>query len=974
MKKLLKIIAIVIAVFMLILLLAPMLFKGKIKELITSQAGEYLNAKLEFADLDLSLIRSFPALSVRIDELSLSGVDEFENDTLVAFNYFQTDLNLMSVAFGDAIEINAIILDQPKILAKVLADGKANWDIAKEDSTAVEETIDTTESSSEFKISLKKFEIINALIIYDDAEGDIYAAINALDFKLKGDMTQDHTTLNILSSIKSLTTTYEGVTYLKKVAVGFKSDIDADLDKFIFKFKENEFSLNEIVLGFDGKVEMPEDDIDIDITFNTGKTAFKPVLSLVPAVYMTDFEGIETSGKFEISGYAKGIYNDNNLPTFGMKLLVENARFQYPDLPESVENINVFMQIDNKGGTGDDNIIDIQKAHIEMAKNPFDANMKIITTADDVDMDGEIIGKIDFDKLKDIVPLDSMTIKGILDADLDFGGKLSSLEKENYDEFRANGKMQLTNFSYADNELPQAVKIPSAIMKFTPNFVNLEKLDINIGKTDLHMNGTLNNLLPYVLQDSTLFVRFNFSSAYFNASDVLGEESEPVEEEETTETDTVPLTAFAIPGNIDFVLKSKMDKIIYDDLEMTKLKGDIILRKSRMIFKGVKMNMLEGSIGMDGYYDAKDTLNPKVDYKMDIKDFDIPATFDAFNTVQQLVPIAKKAKGKFSMDFNFNSDLDYNLNPVYKTLNGKGRFQSKNIKLENVKTFTALANLTKWKKLANPSLKDINLKFEIKDGNIKVDPTKMKMGKSELEFGGTQGLDETIDYDLKFTIPRKELGSSVNSVVDNLISKTGKDLDIAKNININAKVVGTVDNPKVKLAGSKEGGVKDEIKEEVGKEAKKAIGKANEEAQKLIADAEKEADRIRKQADEAGRKLVMEADEQGEKLVLEADRQGKKLIAEADKQAKDLIAKAKNPIAKIAAKKSAAILQKEAKKSANKLNDEAAKKSQTLHSEAQKKADQLNSEADKKANMVIDKAKSESDKLKDKADNKADNL
>ncbi len=948
-----------------------MVFKEKIKELITSQAGEYLNAKLEFADLDLSLFRSFPALSIRIDELSLSGINEFEKDTLVAFNYFQTDVNLMSVAFGDAIEIKAIILNEPKILAKVLANGKANWDIAKEDTTVVEK-VDTTQSDSKFKISLKKFEIKNAQIVYDDAEGNIYAAIDSLDFYLKGDMTQDHTTLNIVSTIKSLTTTYEGITYLKKVRMGFKSDLDADLANSIYKFKENEFRLNEIVMGFDGKVEMPTDDIDIDITFKTGNTAFKPVLSLIPVVYMTDFEGVKTSGQFKLSGYVKGIYNDDNLPAFGMNLLVKNARFQYPDLPKSVENINFDVQVDNKGGSGDDNTIDIKKAHIEMAQNPFDANMKIITTSADVDMNGKVIGKIDFGSLKDIVPLDDMTIKGILDANLEFGGKLSSLEKEKYDEFKAKGDIKLTNFSYESSDMPKTVNIPSALMTFTPNFVSLNNLDVNIGKTDLHMNGTLDNLLPYVLQDSTLLARFNFSSAYFNANDLVGDEA--VAEVEAESTDTVPLTAFAIPVNIDFLLRSKMDKIIYDDLEITNLKGDIILKNSKMIFKDVLMNLLKGSMKMNGYYDAKDTLSPKVKYQMNIKDFDIPAAFETFNTVQKLAPIAKNANGKFSLDFDFSSDLDYYLSPVYKTLNGKGRFKSKNIQLTEVETLTKLSELTKWKKLANPSLKDIDLKFEIKNGNIKVDPTKMKMGKSELEFGGTQGLDKKIDYDLKMNIPRKELGERVNKVVDNLLAKTGKEINIAENIKINAKVVGTVDNPKVKLAGSKDGGVKDEIKKEVGEEAKKLIDEADKEAQKLIAEAEKEAEKIKNEAKKAGDKFVLEADKQADKLKSEADKQGKNLIKEADKQAEKLINDAKNPITKIAAKKSAELLKKEAKKTDGKLNTEAEKNAKKLHNEAQVKADKLNAEAEKKADKLVDKAKKQAENIKNKANNKADNL
>ncbi|MCF6242744.1 MAG: AsmA family protein, partial [Bacteroidales bacterium] len=784
MKKIIKISGIVIALFILALIITPLLFKAKIKELISEQANNYLNAKLEFADLDLSLIRSFPDFSIRIDKLSLSGVGDFEKDTLVAFNYFQTDLNLMSL-MGDAIEIKSIVLDKPKVLAKVLKDGRVNWDIMKEDSTAVEETSPEDTTSSSFKLSLKNFQINDAIIIYDDAEGDIYAGIKGLDFKLSGDMTESRTLLKLNSSIKSFTTAYEGITYLKNVKMNYLADIDADMDKFIFIFKENKFSLNEINMAFDGKIEMPADDIGIDLSFSTGKTAFKPVLSLIPAVYMTDFEGIKTSGQFQIDGYVKGVYNDNNLPAFAMNLLVENGRFAYPDLPEAVENINVDMHLENKGGTGDDNIVDIKKAHIEMAKNPFDAQMKIITSADDVDMSGKITGKIDFGGIKDVVPLEDMTLKGIMNADLEFAGKLSSLEAEKYDEFKADGRVDLIGFSYESSDLPNAFIISEAIMKFTPNNVRLEKMDMKTGNTDMQFVGSIDNLLAYAFADSTLVGRFKFSSNYFDAGDFLTDEENP-NEVPTEETDTSSITAFAIPGNIDFLLKSNIKKIIYDNLSISNLKGDILLKDSKMIFRGVKMNMLEGSVAMDGYYDSKDTLNPKIGYDMKVKNLDLPATFETFNTVQRLAPIAKKAQGDFTMDFDFSTSLDYYLNPVYKTMNGKGRFQSKNIALKDVKTFNILAKLTKWDKLENPALKDVDLKFSIENGNIKVEPTDIKLGKSKMEFGGTQSLEGNLNYDLKFAIARKDLGEGINQFADNLLAKTGKNIDLGDEIKLNA--------------------------------------------------------------------------------------------------------------------------------------------------------------------------------------------
>lgn len=969
-KKILKFFLIVIAVLLLLIVIVPLVFKGKIIQLVKDQANENLNAKLEFADLSLSLIRSFPSLSIRIEDLSITGIDEFKLDTLVAFNYFQTDLNLRSVIFGDQIEIKAIVLDKPVIKAIILENGKANWDIAKTDTTAVEDTSATT---TKFKIGLKKFDIREAKITYIDLEGKMDATISDLNFLMKGDLTESQTILNIVSSIKEMDFKMEGIQYLKKAKLTFNSDLDANLDSSVYTFKENEFGLNEIILGFDGWVKMPKDDIDIDLKFNTKETNFKQVLSLIPAVYMTDFAGIETSGKFILNGYVDGIYNDSILPAFGIDLNIENAMFKYPDLPKSVNNINVLVKVDNKGGTGDDNLIDVKKAHAEIAGNPIDAIMFISTTAADVDMKGSIKAKLDFSTIKDVVPLDSMTITGIMNAKLDMEGKLSSIEKEKYDEFKADGFIELNNFTYQDSDLPQKVEIPLASMRFTPAFVSLDKMDVKIGGSDMHMTGKMDNVLAYALQDSTLVARFDFNSNYLDFNDLMSDE-----ETETPEVeDTAALTAFEIPSNIDFLLKSKLNKIKYDNLDITNLKGDILLKDSKAGFKGVTMNLLDGSMGMDGTYNAKNVKEPKVDFDLKIKDFNIPAAFEAFNTVKQLAPIAKNANGKFSLDFDFATDLDYYLSPKYETLNGKGRLQSKEIGIKNSNALKKLADVTKWKSLAEPSLKDMDLKFKVVNGNLTVDPTKMKLGKSELEFGGSQNLNKDINYNLGMNIPRKEMGEAINNVLDNLIAKTGKDIKLGENIKLDIVVEGKLDDPKFKLKGSKDeegGGIKQEIKKGLSDEAKKIIEQADKQAQALIDKAKLEADKIRGEAKIAGDKLVKEADIQGEKLKTEADKKGKDLIAEADKQAEALIAKANNPLTKAGAKKSAELLQKEARTSAEKLNKEADNSAKKIHDEAQLKADKLNQEADSKATALVSKAEKEVQTLKDNANKKVETM
>ncbi|MBN1250539.1 MAG: AsmA family protein [Bacteroidales bacterium] len=954
-KKILKISAIFILVLLILIIVTPILFKGKIIQVVKNQANENLNAKLEFADLSLSLIRSFPALSVRIDELSLSGIGDFEKDTLVKFNYFQTDLNLMSVIFGNQIEIKAIILDNPDIKAIVLENGKANWDIAKEDTSAIEE-IDTTAEATKFKISLKKFEIIDARISYIDKESNMEAQIDKLNFLLKGDLSESETSLNIKSNIEALTFLMDGLKYLKNAKISFNSDIKANMDSMSFEFKENEFGLNDILLAFDGIVKMPTDDIEMDIKFGTKKTEFKSVLSLIPVIYMQDFAEVETSGKFDFKGYAKGIYNDSILPAFGIDLNIENGMFKYPDLPKSVNNINIAVKVDNKGGTGDDNLIDLKKAHAEIAGNPIDAKMFISTTLADVDMKGMLKAKFDLSSFADVIPMEDIDIKGLIGADLDLAGKLSSIEKEKYDEFKADGKIELSKFSYTSKDLPQTVEITNALMHFTPAFVNLDNFDVKIGKSDMHMSGKIDNVLPYALQDSTLVARFNFSSKYLDINELMSSTDTVKETEELT--DTVPLTAFEIPENIDFLLKSKIDKIKYDNLDITNLKGDIALKNSKAMFKVLNMSLLDGSMNMDGSYDSKNIKQPKVDFFLKIKDFNIPAAFKAFNTVKQMAPIAENTNGKFSLDFDFMSDLDYNMSPIYETLNGAGRFQSKEISITKSKSLEKLAAVTKWKKLENPALNDVDLKFKVENGNLIVEPTKMKFGKSEIEFGGSQNINKDINYNLGLNIPRKELGETINKVADNLIAKTGKDLNIAENIKMDILVEGKIDNPKFKLKGSKdsEGGIKQEIKQEIKKELSK-------EAKKLIEDADKQAQKLIEKAKQESEKIKAEAKTAGENIVKEADIQGDKLKAEANKKAQALINKANNPITKAGAKKSAEVIKSEAEKSAQKLHDQ-----------AQIKADKLNAEADKKADEIVAKAEKEVEIIKENANKKAENM
>ena len=921
-KKALKITGIVFLLFIAFIILIPIIFKGKIIKLAEEQADKNLNAKVKFEDVSVSMIRNFPNLSVELKGLSVVGIDTFKNDTLIKFKSLRAGLNLMSVISGDVIKINEIVLDNPVINAIVLHDSTANWDITKSDTTAV----DTTKKSEEskFAVNLKKFQIKNAKIIYDDKSSDMYAKVENFNFSLKGDLTQDKTDLNISTTIDSLTVAMGGVKYLTKAKQGFESIISADLKNSKYTFEENKFSINEVALSFAGYVEMPDSNIVMDIVFKADKTEFKSVLSLIPALYMNDFKDIKTAGTFAFTGYAKGTYNDKNMPAYGIDLTIDKARFQYPDLPKSVENINVKVKVDAEEGTGDNMTIDVQKAHVEMASNPFDAFMFIKMTAADIAMKGNVKGKLDLNSLKDVVPLDGMTIKGLVDANLSFAGNMSDIEKEQYDKFKAEGTIGLSQFEMNMVDVPKII-IPSALMSFSPQYVDLQKFDCQLGKSDIHLVGKLDNVVAYVFKEQLLTGNFIFYSNLLDLNEFLGGD----ETTSTTTEETTPMTAPEIPNNIDFTLNADLKKILYDKLSITDSKGKIVLKNSKLEMEQLKMNMLEGSMTMTGSYDSKNIISPKADFSLDISGFDIHSVYTSFTTIQEMAKIAEDCSGKISAKLSLNLLLDNQLNPVFNTLNSMGAFTSNDISIKNNKLFGKIADASKVETYRNPTLKNINVAYKIINGNLTLEPTKFNLAQVETTIEGTQNLDKKIDFKLGMKIP--------TGAAEKLISKlpTNK---IGDKVDVVVIIGGTTDDPKIiEFKSSLTDGIKEEIKEKIEEvkqdvkaKAKEIIEKAQKEADMLIAAAEKQSELIRSQAKTAGDNLVIEAKNQGQKLIDQAN----------------------NPISKKAAQIAAKKLEEEAVKKSNQLNDKAKTESDNVVQEAKNKAAKIVKDAQERADKV----------------------
>jgi vacuolar-type H+-ATPase subunit H len=791
-------------------------------------------------------------------------------------------------------------------------------------------------SGSSLKILLRNLEIKNSAITYSDSSLLMDARIEDLNFKLTGSMTFKETILKMTLKSGATTVIIDGVKYLNKVKIDSKINMLAELDSMKFTMRDNYFSINDLKISLSGAVSMPGKDIKTDLHFGTDKASFKTFMSLVPSVYISGYEDLKASGEFSLSGSAKGIYSDadSSLPDININFIIDNGLISYPALPEKLSNINVKANVFVDGKVLDRTTFNLEKFHFELAGSPFDMTFFVKTPMSDPDFKGSVNGKINLTALSKAVPMSGISLSGVIEMALSMAGKLSMIEKEQYESFSAKGTVGIKNMIYSIAGYPR-VEIKDAALFFTPAYTRIESSNMLVeGNSDFSITGDLGNYIPYILRNKTLKANLALHSNMTDVSAIMKAMSDstpaPVQ-------DTVGLAIIPVPKNIDFDFNALIEKLSYDNIKAEKVRGHIIARDGILSFHNTGMNILGGTISMNADYDTRDTLKPVMKADFDMQNIGVRDAFNTFNTVKKLAPAAKRIDGKISARLTYASLLGKDMMPVINSINGTGNLKSNEITLLESKTFDKMKEILKLGDKYSNTFKDINISFKIADGRVYVSPFDVRTGNLKMNISGDQGLDQTLNYIVKTEMPRSDLGSSVNSFIDKLsaqASALGIKFKLADVIKVNVKVTGTFSNPLVapyfgSTSAESTGGAKAAGQDAVKQTVDNTVDKAKEKAR---AEAEIQGNKLVKEAEDSGQQIRDQAAKTAEDIRKDADNQAQKLI---DDNA------AKGPIQKTAAQKGADSVKKN----------------------ADKRATQLVQEADVQANKLVDEAKARKEEM-----------
>ena len=833
-KKIGKGIVILLGIVFLILLIIPLAFKGKINTIAKQQINKNINATVSFEDLSLSLLRSFPSMSIDLQNLVVVNKAPFLGDTLVKARHTYVNVSLMSL-LGDVPKINSVTLADVFADIKVNKQNVANYDITLP-SAPKKENVNTTETTP-FSLEIDAYSLKNINLKYKDEASNMSTTVVNFNHNGSGDFSNDTFDLDTHTNVDAITFKMDEVTYLKEVHLKYDATIGVNYKNDLhLSFKNNVAHINDLNLSFDGTFAMLKEAYNMDFTLESKNSEFKSLLSLVPNAYTADFKEVKTTGALDVHGTVKGkYYGENNIPSLDVVVRTNNASVQYPNVPQKIENIYIDTHITNKTGVIDDTKVAIKNFSFKIANDPFTARATLTKPISNLTVDAAIKGKLNLANLKNASHLSGseMNLKGIVKADVEAAFDMNSIDKKQFDRIKSKGNVSIEEVLFDSDFTPNPVFIKKAALLFNLKNATLKETSITSGNSDIQLKGSLDNIYGYVFSDGLLKGNLEVTSKLFKVADFYVADTTAVA---TQVNDTINSTTeqFKIMSNVEFLGTVAAKKILYDNIEMTNFFGTSEVKNQKITFKNATANVFKGAIDIDGYADTKP--NPTVyNFDMKLKQVDIASAFNGLDMLKKITPIVGAFHGRFDSEFDVSGALGNDFMPDLSKLSGEALANLQVDRLDTSKNkFLSLADSKmSFLNLSKTDLKDLKTKITFKDSKVNIAPFALNIKGIPVTVEGSHGFDNKMDYSLKLDVPARFLGSKAQDILSKLSNTNQGNLRVP----LNVKVGGTVTQPTVvpnikeaiaavtsKVIAEQKDKVKNKVKQEATKKIKDLLG------------------------------------------------------------------------------------------------------------------------------------------------------
>lgn len=469
---------------------------------------------------------------------------------------------------------------------------------------------------------------------------------------------------------------------------------------------------------------------------------------------------VELKGLLKTNIQARGLFSTSKklFPKTIGGISLRNGWLKTDSYPNPITDITFIANVLNKAGTYEDLIVAVAPASFVFEGNPMYVNATL-SDFSDLAYNAKIKGELNVGRIYQVFSQKGLDVTGYAKADLSLKGKQSYATTGQYSKLDNRGTILLKNIKATSELFPKSFFIKQGNFRFQNEKMWFEKFYASYGKSDFDINGYLLNTINYFLEShGTLSGDFNLKSKLINVDEFMalekGENKDQKLEVEYAKEDHPKMSGVVlVPKNLNVSLTANADKVEYNGLNLNKLTGKVGITKGALFLENTTFNIIDCIVGINAGYKDETPTTAHFYSHFNAKDFSVQRAYKEIPMFHDMVTAAEKAQGIISVDYKIKGDLNGNMGPIYESLEGGGTINLRDVKIKGLKLFEGVSSQTGQKGLDDPKMEGIEIKSNIDNNLISIEPFTFSVASFKPTIKGTTSFDGLLDLRMRLGLP-----------------------------------------------------------------------------------------------------------------------------------------------------------------------------------------------------------------------------
>lgn len=351
-------------------------------------------------------------------------------------------------------------------------------------------------------------------------------------------------------------------------------------------------------------------------------------------------------------------------------------------------------------------------------------------------------------------------------------------------EWKLRGSVETSNSRLLTPLFPLHNSITTVALKFNNDTVNISNISLRAGRSDITMSGLISNVRRALTTTTHNDLKGNFSllsdtidinelsaSVFTGASyaadkrhgkkrNLDSKDDKTLEERLDALSKIGPgrSSPVLIPVNIDANLKIGANHLLYSDLDMQNMGGDLMVYDGGVNLHDMKADSDAGSLSLSALYSAPKVSDMQFGFGLEVNDFNIAKFVKLVPAIDSITPLMHDFSGTIEANMAATCSLDSGMNIVLPSLNAAINITGDNLAFIDPEKYRTLGKWLGFKDKTDNTIHNLNVEMTVADGLMRVYPFAFNIDRYRLGAYGYNDINMNFDYHLsvlKSPIPFK---------------------------------------------------------------------------------------------------------------------------------------------------------------------------------------------------------------------------